>query len=116
MSTARVQLERILYLIPRAAREGGVRIEELAHDLDVPACQIARDIEELAERSYYLPAGASSDLQINCDDEWVHIWSPSELQRPTKLTPLEALALALGFRVLAARQIPETERRPLHTP
>lgn len=113
MSTARVQLERILYLIPRAAREGGVRIEELAHDLDVPTSQIARDIEELAERSYYLPAGASSDLQINCDDEWVHIWSPSELQRPTKLTPLEALALALGFRVIAAGEDPEDRMRLL---
>jgi len=108
-NTASAQLERILYLIPRAARENGCRIADLAADLDVPASQILRDIEELAARTYYLPAGAGDDLQIRYDDEWVHIWTTRELQRPAKLTPLEALALALGFRVLAAED--DADRR-----
>lgn len=103
-NTASAQLARILYIIPRAARHGGCRVDELAADLGVPVAQVQRDIVELTDRTFYHPAETGSDLQIYYDGDTVRIWTTRELRRPAKLTPLEALALALGFRVLAAEE------------
>jgi predicted DNA-binding transcriptional regulator YafY/AcrR family transcriptional regulator len=103
-NNAAAQLDRILYIIPRAARDGGARVEDLAAELGVSSAQVHRDLEELTDRAYYLPAGAGDDLQILIEHDVVRIWTTRELRRPSKLSPLEALALALGFRVLAAQE------------
>ncbi len=108
-TTAGEQLNRILYMIPRAAREGGARLDELAAELGVAVAQVRRDLTALADRAFYLPAGAGDDLQIFIESDRVRIWTTRELRRPAKLVPLETLALALGFRVLAAEQ--DTTRR-----
>jgi predicted DNA-binding transcriptional regulator YafY len=103
-NTAGEQLNRILYLIPRTARKDGAKLDDLAAELGISVDQVLRDVEELTDRAYYLPAGVGDDLQITVEGDRVRIWTTRELRRPAKLTPIETLALALGFRVLAAEQ------------
>lgn len=100
------QLERLLYALPLAARQGGGRLQELADALDTTCEQILRDLEEVTTRAYYHPAGGAEDLQILIDGDRVQIWTGGEFQRPVALSPLEAAALALGFRILAAEEDP----------
>jgi proteasome accessory factor C len=103
-ATAGEQLDRLLYILPVAAREGGCRLDELAQTLGTTIGQVVHDLEEVTARAYYHPAGGADNLQILIDGDRVRIWTTGEFRRPLKLSPLEALALALGFRVLAAEQ------------
>jgi predicted DNA-binding transcriptional regulator YafY len=105
-ATAGEQLERLLYLIPRAARDGGCRLGELAATLGITVEQVSADLVELTDRAFYLPAGSGDDLQILIEGDHVRIWTTKELRRPARLSPLEALALALGLRILAAEEEP----------
>lgn len=99
--TADRQLERVLHILPAAARDAGASIAELAEALDVEPDTIRRDIREVATRSYYHPAGSADQLQIELSRDRVRIWTTGEFQRPVRLTPREAAAVALGLRVLA---------------
>ena len=100
--TAAEQLQRILYIVPRAAREkDGVPIAELARDAGVSEKQILVDLETVLAREYYYPAASTFDIGITIDAERVTVRS-KHFDRPTRFTPKEALALALGMRVLAA--------------
>ncbi|MGH7556325.1 MAG: helix-turn-helix transcriptional regulator [Gemmatimonadota bacterium] len=94
------QLERILYLLPRAARPDGVPIAELAVELGVTEERILRDIEEVTSRAYYHPAGWVTDLEISVDSDRVKVWTTGEFKHPVRLSPREALALTLGLRLL----------------
>ncbi|MGH7570336.1 MAG: helix-turn-helix transcriptional regulator [Gemmatimonadota bacterium] len=95
------QLERILYLLPRAAQPEGVPLAELAAEVGVTEKQILRDIEEVTSRAYYHPAGWVTDLEILVERGRVKVWTTGEFKHPVRLSPREALALALGLRMLA---------------
>jgi proteasome accessory factor C len=95
------QLERVLYLVPRASGPDGASIAELAAEMEVSPERILRDIEEVTARDYYHPAGWVADLQISVEKDTVTVWTTGELRRPVRLSPREALALALGLRLLA---------------
>lgn len=101
-TTAQAKFERITYILPRAARAGGAPLEELAELCQVPAQQLLSDLEEVTARAYYHPAGSVDDFRISIDRHNIAIWTTGEFQRPTRLSPREALALGLGLRLLAA--------------
>lgn len=102
--TAEEQLERILLVLPLAAREGGARLDELAGRLGVEPRQVLRDLEEVTARAYYHPAGGAEAIQILVERERVTVWTGGEFRRPVRLSPREALALGLGVRALAAER------------
>ena len=99
--TAAAQLERLLYLLPAAAREGGQDPAQLALDLGIEPAQVLRDLEEVTARVYYHPAGGADDLQISIELARIRVWTTGEFQRPPKLSRREALALSLALRALA---------------
>lgn len=107
------QLERILYLLPAAARKEGASLRELAAALDVEPDRILRDLEEVTARVYYHPAGGADDLQIHVEVDRVRVWTTGEFRRPPKLAPREGLTLHLGLRMLAAEVGPERRDRLL---
>lgn len=100
--TAEAQLERILYILPAAARGGTVSIDEIARALDVDAATVLRDLEDATARSFYHPAGAVESFSITTDGRTVQVHAPHEFRRPVRLTARETLALGLGLRTLAA--------------
>lgn len=103
-SLAQEQFERILYLVPAAGGKDGRPIAELAEALGVTPEQVLQDLEDVTARAYYHPAGSVDALQITIDGDRVCVWTTGEFRRPVRLGPLEALALALGLRTLAATE------------
>lgn len=110
-TTAAEQLERFLYVVAAASGKAARSLKELAEALGVEPSQVTRDIEEVMAREDYLPAGTVDAFQITNDGRRVHIWTTGQFRRPVRLSPLEALALGLGFRVLAASAAGSPERR-----
>lgn len=100
--TAPEQFERITYVLPRAARDGGARLDELAGLLQVSADQLIRDLHEVTTRADYHPAGTVDEFNISIDRQRISVWTTGEFRRPTRLSAREALALGLGLRILAA--------------
>lgn len=96
---ADVQLERVLHILPNAARPGGVSLAELAAALAVDEKRVLRDLEEVTARAYYLEPPI--DIEITIERDRVTVWTTGEFRRPVRLTPREALALTLGLRLLA---------------
>lgn len=94
------QLRRILHILPAAAREGGAELADLARELGVEPGRILSDLEEITARSFYHPAGGAEDLQILIEGGRVRVWTGGEFRRPTKLSPSETLAAALGLRAV----------------
>lgn len=113
-ATAAEQLDRLLYILPVAAREGGCRLDELARALGTTVTQVMRDLEEVTARAYYHRAGGD-DLHIMIEGDRVRIWTTGEFRRPLRLTPLEGLALSLGFRVVASEADPGRRAQLLAT-
>jgi predicted DNA-binding transcriptional regulator YafY len=109
-NTASAQLERILYILPAAARGEGVPLHDLADALGVDPETVLRDIEHVTARAYYHPAGAVDKFSITIDHNSVRVFAPDEFRRPVRLNAREALALGLGLRTLAGDAGPE--RRP----
>ncbi len=95
------QLERLLYLLPRAARPEGVRIHDVARTLEVAPETILADIEEATARVFYHPAGMVDALNLSVEGDVVRLYG-REFGRPVRLNTAEAMALGLGLRVLAA--------------
>ena len=110
-TTAEEQLERILYVVAAASAKAGRSLAELAETLGVEPSQITRDLEEVTARAYYHPGGSVDAFDIMLEGERVKVFSRGEFKRPVRLSPLEALALGLGFRVLAAGAAGSEERR-----
>jgi proteasome accessory factor C len=104
-TTAQAQLERILYLLPAAAREDGVRLDELARALHVTVKQLVSDINEVAARAYYHHAGSGDEFQIMLESDRVRVHTTGEFKRPVRLSGREALALGLGLRILAGETV-----------
>jgi proteasome accessory factor C len=100
--TAAAQLERILYILPAAARTDGVAVDVLASALGVDPATVLHDIEQVSTRAFYHPAGAVDDFTLLLDGETVEVHAPHEFRRPVRLSEREALALGLGLRTLAA--------------
>lgn len=98
-ATAQAILQRLLLALPLAAREDGVKIDDLAGDLEVEPRRVLRDLEELKARSYYLPAGLGDQIRLAVTRERLQVDTTGEFQRPVRLTPREALALELALRV-----------------
>lgn len=96
------RLDRILYALPRALREGGVRLADLAAELGVDEARMLDDIAVVTERAYTHPAGWVSDLEMYVDGGRVEAWTSGQFDRPVRFSPREALALALGLRLLSA--------------
>jgi proteasome accessory factor C len=93
------QLERVLHVLPLAAREGGESLAALAAELGVTKERLLRDLEEVTARAYYLEPPV--DIDISIEQDRVTVWTTGEFRRPVKLSPREALALTLGLRLLA---------------
>ncbi|HET7692866.1 MAG TPA: WYL domain-containing protein [Gemmatimonadota bacterium] len=93
------QLERVLHVIPVAARPDGASLAELATDLGVSEERLLRDIGEVTARANYLEPPLDIDILI--EEGRVTVWTTGEFRRPVKLSPREALALTLGLRLLA---------------
>jgi predicted DNA-binding transcriptional regulator YafY len=106
-TTARKQLERLLYIIPAAARQNGVRISELASALGVDEQLVLRDLREATARSFHQPAGAVETFTIVLSGRRVFVRADREFHRPVRLNQRETLALGLGLRTLAAEAEPE---------
>lgn len=100
--TAGEQLERILYLLPLASREGGVALTEAAERLGVSVETVQRDLEEVTARAFYHPAGGAEDMQIMLETNHLKIYSHKKFDRPPKLSRREMLSLAIGLRAAAA--------------
>lgn len=100
------RLERILYILPAAARADGVALAELARALGVDEQTILRDLEEATARAYYQPAGTVDPFEIMIEGDRVWVHAPADFKRPVRLNEREALALGLGLRVLAAEAEP----------
>ncbi len=108
--TAEAILQRLLVVLPEAARkEGGAPIDPLADQLGVEPRRVLRDLKELEARSYYLPAGLGDQIQLTLTRKRLGVWTTGEFRRPVRLTPREALALELGLRVVA-RSAPDEDR------
>lgn len=100
--TAEDRLGRILAILPRAVRAGGVPLAELAGELGLSETQVVQDLQEVYTREYYHPAGSGQDVQVLIEPDEVHVFTTREFRRPPRLSPREMLALGLGLRVLAA--------------
>jgi proteasome accessory factor C len=96
------RLDRILYTLPLAIRNGGATLDELADALGCSPADILADLEEVTARAYYHAAGAADQLQILVDGNRVQVFAGREFVQPVRLTPREAMALDLGLRTLAA--------------
>jgi len=92
-------LRRLLVLLPLASREEGVDVEEAARVLGVDGDRVVRDIDVLTNRSWYLPAGSTDDLQIQFDGGHLRVSGPGMFTRPMRLTKGELLALSVALRV-----------------
>lgn len=101
--TAEAVLQRLLVVLPEAARDEGARVRALAEALGVEPRRLLSDMKEVQARSYYLPSGLGSQLQITLTRDEISVWTTGEFQRPVRLLPREALALELALRVLARR-------------
>lgn len=110
--SADVQLERLLYILPAAARPDGARIDDLARALDVTPETVLQDIEAATTRAYYHPAGSTEPFTILIEGDVVRVHAAREFLRPVRLNGREALALGLGLRSLAA-EAEQTRRQEL---
>ena len=94
---AAAQLERIFYILPRAAREGGATLAELSESLGVGAEVVLKDLTQVTARAYYQPAG-SDDLLLEIEGDRVSLWTPAAFDRPVRLSMPEAVCLGLALR------------------
>jgi len=103
LTTAQARLERLLYVLPAAARaRDGVAINELAATLGVPATLLFDDLHEATAGSYYQPGGSTEEFSILLEGDRIEVFAPHEFRRPVRLSVRESLALELGLRALAA--------------
>ena len=110
--TAEDRLERILRILPFAARDEGASVSELAETLGVPPTRVLRDMEEVADRAYYLPPEQANDTQILIEGDRVTVLARAcAFRRPPRLSAREAMALGVGLRALALDAPPEQRDR-----
>ncbi|MGD8360167.1 MAG: WYL domain-containing protein [Gemmatimonadota bacterium] len=96
-SGAAGQLERVLYILPRAAREGGASLAELSESLGVEIPVVLKDLTQVTARAYYHPAGGE-ELLLEIEGGRVNLFTPGAFRRPVRLSMLEAVCLGLALR------------------
>jgi proteasome accessory factor C len=96
--TADARLERLLYVLPAAMRDGGAELHELAETLDTSTDRILEDLEEMTARVYYQPGGWPDDVQILVDADRVRVLRATGFERPARLSGNETLCLAMALR------------------
>jgi predicted DNA-binding transcriptional regulator YafY len=96
------RLERLLHVLPAAARDGGARLTDLAGALETTEKRLLEDLELVTARAYYHPGGWPDDVSILLDGGRVRVYHASGLERPVRLSPKETLCLALALRGTAA--------------
>jgi proteasome accessory factor C len=111
--SAEQKLNRILYLLPAAARPEGVELQALADALGIDRKKANRDAVEASDREYYLTPGIASDANVMLDGERVRLPTPGSFRRPVRLVAREAAALGMGLRSLAVEASPERRARLL---
>ena len=105
--TARQQLQRILFMLPRAGGNG-IALSRLARSLGVSEDVVIGDLDEVAARAYYHRPGPADALEVFIEADRVRVRTTGDFRRPPRLDPREALALSLGIRVLAGDREGET--------
>ena len=100
--TADVRLERLLYVLPAAMRDGGASLSELARALDTTEQHLLQDLDEVTSRIYYRPGGWPDDVRIQIEPDRVRVVHASGFERPTHLSRTETLCLAMALRGTAA--------------
>jgi proteasome accessory factor C len=100
--TAQARLERLLYVLPAASRPAGARLSDLAHALGASEARILEDVEQVTARNFYHPGGWLDDVQIQIEPGSVKVTRADGFERPNRLTPEEALCMALALRGTAA--------------
>ena len=111
--TAEQKLNRILYLLPAAARPQGAQLQELADALGVEKTKIGRDLTEAGDRAFYHRAGSAAEANLWIDGERVTLATPGTFRRPARLSAREAAALGMGLRSLALESSPARRARLL---
>jgi predicted DNA-binding transcriptional regulator YafY len=117
-TTAEGRLHRLLALLPVAAREGGASLNALAVDIGVAPRELMLDINEATTGTFHHPPGTAEPFSILLEagddgDTRVHVHTTGEFQRPARLTPHEALAVALGLRAMAAEVVADRRTEAL---
>jgi len=105
---ARDQVARLLQLVPFLHARNGVRLDDAAAALGVPADQVLGDLKVLLMCG--LPGGYPDDLiDVDLDalenedgDGVIRVTNADYLDRPLRLTPTEASALIVALRALRA--------------
>ncbi len=94
------RLRRLLFLVPYVARQqNGVRLEQLARELQIDRQELLADIDLLTQVGP--PGGDPSEyLLVSVDSGRVYVDLPQRLTRPLRLTPAEGCSLLLGVRAL----------------
>jgi len=106
------RLERLLHVLPAAARDGGARLEDLASALDTTEKRILEDLRLVTDRAFYHPGGWPDDVSILLEGGRVRVYHASGLERPLRLSPRETLCLALALRGTgAASHVADAGRR-----
>jgi proteasome accessory factor C len=94
------RVRRLLFLVPYVAREDdGVRLEQLARELDIDRKELLADLDLLSQVGP--PSGDPSEyLLVTVDAGKVFVDLPQRLTRPLRLTPAEGCSLLVGLRTL----------------
>jgi proteasome accessory factor C len=95
------QLQRLLYLLPRASGPEPVSLEALARAAGSTPEEVFDDLFAVSTRSFYRPAGFVDDLLISVEENEAWVSTGGEFGRPVRLTAREAFALGTGLRILA---------------
>src|SRR5262245_40396936 len=100
MSDLSTRVRRLLFLVPYVARQrDGVRLEQLAGELDIDRSELLADVDLLSQVGP--PSGDPSEyLLVSVDGGKVFVDLPQKLTRPLRLTPAEGCSLLLGLRTL----------------
>lgn len=99
-AAANEQLERILYILPRAAGDG-VAIADLAAELGITEEQLLGDLQSVTTRDFAKHPDRMTDIQVVLEPDRIEVWAGGEFERPVKLSLREALAATLGLRMIA---------------
>ncbi|PXY22446.1 helix-turn-helix transcriptional regulator [Prauserella muralis] len=100
MSGSTERLPRLLALVPYLLARPGIKIEQAAHDFDVSARQLRKDLELLWMCG--LPGYGPGDLiDLSFDGDTVSVTYDAGMNRPLRLTGGEASALVIALKALA---------------